>query len=160
MTVADNCGRVHGRLGRRKFEEERSRGSRISERGTARSRGGGRGERGIGSQVRRVETASRVCTILSATVYGHECVTNKCLPAAKRTRICIRTHNAVEKPRCLPSLFREIFSFFFSPFRPTSCITASRLSSAKKIKISKCYQPSRDRNSERKEERELKIYLR
>lgn len=47
------------------------------------------------SQARRVETATRVCTILSAAVYGRECVTNKCLPAAKRTGICICTHNAV-----------------------------------------------------------------
>lgn len=50
------------------------------------------------------ETASRVCSILSASVYGRECVTNKCLPAAKRTGICIRTHNAAEEPP-LPAPF-------------------------------------------------------
>jgi len=123
---------VAGYMDAQKFEGKGSR--RISERGTtARSRGGGRGERGIGSQVRRVETATRVCTILSATVYGRECVTNKCLPAAKRTGICIRTHNVVEKPHCLmlaisvvlPTDFLVLplfLSFFLS-----SCLVLFRL---------------------------------
>lgn len=105
----------------------------------ARSRGGGRGERGIGSQVRRVETASRVCTILSATVYGRECVTNKCLPAAKRTRICIRTHNAVEKPRSLLHRPFEgyflVLPLFLSFFLSSLCVIALYLSSARKSKF-------------------------
>lgn len=102
-------------------------------RGTARSRGGGRGGRGIGSQARRVETATRVCTVLSAAVYGRECVTNKCLPAAKRTRICIRTHNAVEKPPlpAIPAVLPTDFLvlLLLSPFSfPVPCVVAPCLS--------------------------------
>lgn len=93
--MADNCGRVHDRLGRSEI------------RGRRKSDGKGRERRccaGVAEEGEKesLESQARLCgdreirlafrTVRA--VYGCECVTNKCLPAAKRTGICIRTHNA------------------------------------------------------------------
>lgn len=137
--MADNCGKVHGRLGRSEIRrEKRKRGNRMGRGRDACARTqhrGGRGERGIGSQTRCRDDDSAYVPYCPRTVYDRECVTNKCLPAARRTGICIRTHNAAERRLCYPpplsspEEFSPSSSSSSSPSPPPSLPSSSRSAS-------------------------------
>jgi len=142
MTVADNCGRIHDRLGRsRKFVGEGGQREELHARARPnRKRERGRERGGLEDTTVRRETAR--CALRSVpSARGRECVTNKCLPAARRTGICIRTHNATPSLR-LRSRLASCYVTFPSPGRARSALRAAHRDGGDRVTLSRSEQIS------------------